>query len=352
MTPDLASVLKLARWAPSGDNTQPWRFRILGEREVEVLYRPSERLGVFNLDHYAGRMAMGALLECIDIAASAHGWEMRLVSANAMEAGFKLCFEPVGRPPSALLPFIQTRVTQRRPLSLARLSVAEKQALEMSVGKSYSLVWIEGLAEKWRLAWLLGLTDKVRLTIPEAFRVHQETVAWGLTLSDDRIPDAAISVDPVLLRVMRWAMKSWRRVDLLNRYAWGHSLPRLEMDVVPALFCGAHCLLVAEQPVVEPEQEIEAGRAMQRLWLTATSLGLQTQPEMAPLIFSRYVVQDRMFSESAAACSSMRLLRGRFADLWGDDNWARSAFMMRLGKGGYPTARSLRIPLADLLLPS
>jgi hypothetical protein len=231
------------------------------------------------------------------------------------------------------------------------LSAAEKHALETSVGKFYSLVWVEAWHAKTRLAWLLGLIDKVRLIIPEAYEVHRDTVAWDTQFSEDRIPDAAIAVDPVLIRVMRWAMKSWPRVQILNRYLWGHGLPRLEMDVVPALFCGAHCLLVANQPITNAQEGVEAGRAMQRLWLTATSLGLQGQPEMAPLIFSRYAAQNRIFTVNTKGWSQTQKLAQQFALFFGNEDWSRAAFMMRLGAGKPPQARSLRKPLADLIEP-
>ena len=32
----LNSILDLARWAPSGDNTQPWRFEIIDETRFVV----------------------------------------------------------------------------------------------------------------------------------------------------------------------------------------------------------------------------------------------------------------------------------------------------------------------------
>jgi len=348
MSPELTSVLELARWAPSGDNTQPWRFRLLGEHEIEVLYRPSDSLGVFNLDHFAGHLAMGGLLESLDIAASAQGWAVETARQAGENLDFRVRFSPAGLPPSPLLPYVQSRVTQRRALSLSRLSPDEKRVLEESVGKFYTLIWVEDISSKTRLAWLLGLVDHIRLTIPEAYQVHRDTVAWKARFSDDRIPDAAISVDPLLLRVMRWAMASWERVHALNRYAWGHALPRLEMDIIPALFCGAHCLLLANQPVRSAEEEIDAGRAMQRLWLTAASLGLQSQPEMAPLIFSRYAAQDRVFTANTQAWSEAGPLGRRFAQYFGADHWSRAVFMLRLGRGNPPAARSLRKPLADL----
>ena len=52
MTP-VEQVLDLARWAPSGDNTQPWRFDITGERTRRLTLeangpRSRELLGYLN----------------------------------------------------------------------------------------------------------------------------------------------------------------------------------------------------------------------------------------------------------------------------------------------------------------
>ena len=34
--PVVEQILDLARWAPSGDNSQPWRFQVLSDRDVAV----------------------------------------------------------------------------------------------------------------------------------------------------------------------------------------------------------------------------------------------------------------------------------------------------------------------------
>lgn len=343
-------MLDLARWAPSADNTQPWRFRLQGGNEIDVLYCPPSYLDIFNLDHFAGYMAIGGLIESLDIAASAHGWEMSIFPYETDMLNFRIRFNAANRRPSILIPYLRSRVTQRRALSLYRLTEGEKRVLEESVENFYSTIWIEDWLAKTRLAWLLGLGDKIRLTIPETYQVHRETVAWGVNFSENGIPDAALAVDPLLLRLMRWAMVSPSRVTMLNRYFLGHKLPRLEMDIIPALRCGAHCLLVANQPPRNFQESVAAGRFMQKFWLTAESLRLQTQPEMAPLIFSRYVAQDKRFTVAENGWSQAKLLKQKFSFFFGEEKWGRAAFMMRLGKGKRPLARSDRRSLADLII--
>ena len=92
---------------------------------------------------------------------------------------------------------------------------------------------------------------------------------------------------------------------------------------------------------------------MQRFWLEATRLGLCFQPEMTPLIFSRYVANSINFT----SVRSEQALAGKLAEelsalLGPDGSVSHRVFMGRVGYGEAPVSRSLRKPLQDLLLPS
>jgi hypothetical protein len=68
--PTLEQILDLARWAPSGDNTQPWRFEILGPRRLIVHGHDTRNHCVYDLDGHPSQLSLGALLETMSIAAS------------------------------------------------------------------------------------------------------------------------------------------------------------------------------------------------------------------------------------------------------------------------------------------
>src|SRR6185369_10805599 len=65
-------ILDLARWAPSGDNSQPWRFEVLGDDHVRVHAFDTRRDCVYDLEGHASQLSVGALLETIRIAAGAY----------------------------------------------------------------------------------------------------------------------------------------------------------------------------------------------------------------------------------------------------------------------------------------
>ena len=66
----LLRILDLARWAPSGDNTQPWRFEIVADDHIAIHGFDTRDRVIYDFDGHPSQMAHGALLETLRIAAS------------------------------------------------------------------------------------------------------------------------------------------------------------------------------------------------------------------------------------------------------------------------------------------
>ncbi|MEZ5502011.1 MAG: ThiF family adenylyltransferase [Halioglobus sp.] len=347
-------ILDLGRWAPSGDNDQPWRFEIVDDHHLVIHGRDTRDWCVYDLDGTSSQLALGALLETMAIAASAEG--MRIESSLRVDApetapliDVKLMDEPMISP-DPLLPFIKARVTQRQPFSRRPLTGHQKQALEAAVGSGYTVHWIEGDAARRDVARLLFHNAHIRLSTPEAYEVHRRNIEWGVQFSEDRIPEGALGIDLPTRKIMRWALRSWRRVKFLNSYLAGTWLPRLQMDVRTALGCAAHFVILANKPLAEIGDYLAGGRAVQRFWLEATRQGLQFQPEMTPVIFSRYVAQGRVFTSVASEQALAERLSADLGALVGDQgNPRQRVYMGRIGFGPTPRSRSVRPPLEKLL---
>lgn len=346
----LEKILDLARWAPSGDNTQPWRFHIVNENHVEVHGFDTRRSCVYDLDGRPSQIALGALLETVVIAASEQGLRVdisRREHSTEEAPIFDLRFNagPI-QASDPLLPYITLRTVQRRRLSSRRLSESEKSALAHAGGAEYQLLWFEGGSTKWAWARVLSQFAKVRLTMPEAYAVHAQVIAWNARFSEDRVPDQAIGLDPVTLRLMRWVMKRWGRVKFFNTFLAGTLMPRLQLDLLPAMACAAHFIIRAKREPTGIDDYVAAGRALQRFWLTATQLGLQMQPEMTPLIFSRYVRNGLSFTKDQGIARNTKRLARQLEALVGD--MRQAVFMGRIGAGRAARARSLRLALLRL----
>lgn len=344
-------IIELARWAPSGDNSQPWRFRILADDLIVVQAFDTREHCVYDLEGRASQLAVGGMLETMRIAASASGRKLdviRRLETPDRRPWFDVRVGPAGAVAvDDLVRAIRDRSVQRRAMSTQRLGVARKAQLESAVGPGAQVVWFEGMRQKARMAWLAARSAKIRLTIPEAYAVHREIIQWDARHSADRVPDQALGASRITLALMRWAMHSWARVDRMNRFAGGTVAPRVELDIVPALRCAGHFAILAESEPRTLDDFLAAGAAMQRFWLTATRLGLQLQPQYTPLVFAGYARHDIEFTR-------VRRARARAVDIAAlldallPGSSARALFLGRLGEGPPAAARSLRLSLGEL----
>ena len=179
------------------------------------------------------------------------------------------------------------------------LSAEHKRLLEETVGPEYTLTWLESRDQKWQAAKLMYNNARLRLTMPEAFETHRSIIDWENRVeSPDKVPANALGVDAMTLHLMKWAMVSWRRMSTVNTLM-GTWAPRLQMDLAPGMACAAHFVLKAKRAPASIDDYVAAGRALQRFWLTMTTLGLYMQPEMTPLIFSKYARENTRFTANA-----------------------------------------------------
>lgn len=347
----LHQILDLARWAPSGDNTQCWRFELVSGNHFVVHGFDTREHCVYDLDGHPSQISLGALFETVAIAASAHGLRAEIVRrSHAQDARPEFDVHLVADAsitPSPLIDAIKVRTVQRRPMSTRALSDADKKALEQCLGDSYAVTWMEGFPARFKAANLMFNNARLRLTMPEAFETHRRIIHWGVDRSPDRVPAKALGVDPGTLRLMKWAMVSWKRMSAINALT-GTWAPRVQMDLIPGLACAAHFVLKARQQPRTIDDYVEAGRAVQRFWLTLTARGLYMQPEMTPLIFSKYVRDARAFTGKARLHAPARRLQAQAHKIIFTDDYF-PVYMGRLGSSKAPPARSERLPLNDLM---
>ena len=94
---------------------------------------------------------------------------------------------------------------------------------------------------------------------------------------------------------------------------------------------------------------IQLGIAVQRIWLTATHLGLHLQPQMTPVIFRWYAPAGRHFSAEPILFEQALKLSGdleRIANATPTDDLG---FFARVGVSQVPQSRSIRQDLVALM---
>ncbi len=348
----LLEILDVARWAPSGDNTQPWRFEIIDNNHIAIHGYDTRDWCIYDFEGRASYMAHGALLETIRIAAAEYGlkavWMHRAGTPDTapiydigLESDPTLIQDP-------LYPFIERRTVQRRPMKTTPLTANQRIAIQTAVGEGYTIQFFETLADRYEVSKLLWQNAHIRLTCPEAYQVHKQIIEWGTSFSKDRIPECAVGVDALTAKLMRWVMQSWERLNFFNRYLFGTIAPRIQLDFLPAIFCAGHLLIKAERMPQTLLDFIAAGMMMQRAWLTCTANGLFLQPEMTPVIFNWYTTQKIKVSHLDAVNQEVDKLAENLYTL-ADTESKQAVFMCRVGISSTPVSRSIRLSLDELM---
>lgn len=357
--PVLERILDDARWAPSGDNAQPWRFEIRSATEV-IVHLNYENLSVYEFrDAEPVRLSGGMLLESMRIAASAQGrtasWQIEAGDRpSRITVHFFPSHEVIADP---LYRHLRERSVNRWPYTPHEqrpLQPEERAALDAALGDTLAIAWYCTAEERRRFANLSALATAVRLSTPETFVTHQGIIDWEQKLSPTKIPACALGLDRPTLMGMRLGMKSWQLTRLMNRLG-GITMAAGQMDHKPingsAAVFAIHLRASGLPLDARASAVIEAGRCIQRFWLIATSLGLAMQPALAVLIFADYGEQEIKFTGDAGPLRQAAALATGFKTFF-QKGTSDFVFMGRIGKpaAAQPACRSVRRPLAELVV--
>lgn len=354
-TTPLLAVLQLSRWAPSGDNAQPWRFEVLGPDTAIIHYRAAAHGDVY--DYRNGEpttAAAGMLLETLRIAAAEDQFTLDWTLLDQDRIRITL-YPDRDVQPSPLHPYVTVRSVNRRPYLTRSLRPHEVAQLEVSLGDEWRVVWHVAPSVRLRIARLGATATGIRLRAAETFGVHQRVIDWQSRDSTTAIPGGAVGLDPVTLRLMRWALRRWDRVRWLNRLT-GTSAIAAQLDYRPGLMSAAFFSIQGAAPLPEAGQArtlalLRLGERLQRFWLTATRLGLAMQPNYATMIFAYYGEHGIPFTADKGLQRRAVRLDRSFRRVLG----ASPSDVLFLGRIGEPgrhgeRGRSVRRSLDDLIL--
>jgi molybdopterin/thiamine biosynthesis adenylyltransferase len=342
-------LLEHAVLAPSGGNMQPWRFRWSGAR-LSCFIDEARSRGALNFEHLASACALGAAVENIAIAARAIGFEAGVAVFPRREqplCAAELSFSPCAREESPLFHAIATRATNRRLGRARALAREEETALvRAAAGEECALELITDRARIAALAAVLGEVDRIRFLSPS---LHRELVA-ELRLTPEEAVETADGIDVATLeladadRAILELLSMPSTTAHLVRFGGGRAIARATANDLLA----ASALAIVSAPERTPAGWFLGGRAMQRVWLTATVLGLAVRPHaVAPYLFER-LARGHPFADGAA--EALRPLAAEFDALVPAPGRAR-VMLFKLSEAEPPTSRALRRPIDRVVDP-
>jgi len=283
-------LIRHAVLAPSGGNSQPWRFEC-GENRIVGFRDASRRSPLLDFDFRASDAAIGAAAENIELAARRLGlstnWHYfpRGEESHCVFAVRLSRCEGIDEDP--LFSQIGQRCTNRKQGELRTLSNTDRSELlheASSVGAELQLISdrpaIESLGE------LIGKVDRLRFFSQQMHSELIQEVRWTeqeVRATRDGIDIATLELAPSERAVME-LFRSWPTMARLKQVQGGGGIIRAAKLSVES--SSALCLLSI--PGNGRQQYVLGGRALQRVWLRATALGLSIQPvSVLVYLFSR-----------------------------------------------------------------
>jgi nitroreductase len=337
--------------APSGGNTQPWRFEWRGGQLLAYLVPRGFYL--FDFEHGGSHVAIGAAAENMDLAARNLGLQARIEpfpdSDNRLLVcafTFTRCQSPGG--PPELLDQVKLRVTNRRRGQRLPLDLVDRAALEQAMQTPGArLQWLTDREPLAQIGRLLGVGDRLIFLSEAMHSAIMGEIRWNareVEATSDGLPLNTLELSPADRAGMR-IVASWPVMATLRRWQQGRGLEQQARQAVAA----ASAVGLLTMDGVGPASYFHGGRAMQRVWLTATAKRLAFHPMTTlPYLFARL---ERGGGEGLADDERQVLwqLRTRYRELFEVPSGHAEIMLFRIAHAEAPTARSRRHRLDDVL---
>jgi len=264
-------IVAAAAAAPSIHNTQPWRFRAVGDDLVEVHSDPDRVLWVADARGRALHLSCGAALFNLRLAIRATGakplvWplpdpgrEPTLMASVRLSEG-----RPPGRTERELYESVWHRHTSRAPFSGQSIPDAVALSLERAGGAEFTVLRLLNTGDAVQVLRLAAAADR---ELGEDFDYRVELASWIGTEGDDGVPAAALGSLPD---------REPAPIRDLGRGSPATALPTGSYEPRPHL-----AVLATARD--DPADWLRAGQAMQRVLLTATVNGLAASFLYQPL---------------------------------------------------------------------
>lgn len=263
LAPDqVEAVLRFASLAPSVHNSQPWRFRVLPDR-IELHADPDRRLPAIDPDDRELRLSCGAALYNLRVALQGFGVRPLVTILPGQNAPGALATVRRGgalKPDDemrALLKAVPARRTNRRPFFESGVDARHRHALVRAAELERS--WLHVVETREELATM-------KQFVRRAHRIQQNDpdVQAEFAAFTGHRPGATDGVPPASAGFRPEAQDEWafRDFDPEHERRPGKDY---ESNPLVAVVCSYQD---------SPAGEIQAGQGMQRVLLTATTLGL------------------------------------------------------------------------------
>ena len=339
--------------APSGGNVQPWRFEWRNQ-QLDAIHLSDRSSTLLNFNNCASYVAFGAVAENIDLAARELGLRADIEAipdTTLPDVIFRtrLQRDAAITADTPLFEQIRLRVTNRRRGLRQPLTLAEETVLqEVAHSSGAELSFLTESSALDQVGEVIAHCDRFIFLNQQTHREMVGEIRWNpeqVLSTRDGIDIGSLHLSAADAAVMQ-LLTDWAPLSYLSRIKRGRGLERNSRKLIAA----ASAVGLLTFGGTGPLSYFNGGRAMQRVWLTATALGLAFHPMTAlPYLLARL---RRGKGEGLTAEDQQQLTEfGKsYRHLLPIPDDHAEIMLFRLAKAELPTVRSLRRGLDEILM--
>lgn len=287
MIEKIKKIIDFAIWAPSGDNSQPWRFE-LQDNKLYLFNLPDKDNPYLNYRQSGSLIAHGALLKNIQIAASHNGLDVSIdlfpESKEDLVALITFTEKTLGRNEISL-DTVKKRETNRRKYRNTLLIDEEWAFLNsFKIPDSIKIFFIEDRKKIFQAASGGSASEIIILENRILHDYLFKDVMWSERQEKRErhgLYMKAMEFNPIQGFLFRLA-SHWLLMKLAIIFKFPYFIARQDAD----LYSSGATLGVISITNPIPENFLRIGEVMQELWLRSTQLNLSFQPITATLFLN------------------------------------------------------------------
>jgi len=295
MDKDIKKILEIAINAPSGSNSQPWRFEVKGNK-VYVIALPEKDHPVLNYHNRGTWIAHGALIENIIIVSSSLGYYAKVeIFPNPNQTNLTAIIELVmGLSKSdPLFCTVPLRTTNRKKYKDIFLTESQKKELFEPLllhFKGIKIKFIEDKDERNIIGESLSVNEILTLENEKLHKLFFKEIIWSSKKEFQRttgFPVKTMELKPPQ-KIMLKFLRNWQVMKLFNNINFARLIANDNAKIYSS-GAGIVAIIISNKD----EDFLLAGRVMERIWLKATQIGLSVHPITGILYFWQ-AIQNNM----------------------------------------------------------
>jgi hypothetical protein len=347
MKDTIEKIIDAGNHAPSGDNCQPWRFEA-NNKQIFVYLIPERDTSLYSWGNRASLIANGAVIENMIVSANELGYSAAVElqpNKEQPELLAVLNIEPSQKTSNGLYQSIFKRTTNRKIYKSLLLDEETIEDLKSSSGEidGIKILITSDEVHKKILGEIASANEKILFDNYYMHKFFFDHINWssneelknrtGFYVKTLEIPGPAL---PGFKLAKNWfVMKSLNKI-----FGFGNLIAKQNAKVYSsASVMGA--IIIKNKT---EKDYLLAGQVFERLWLKVTSKNLSLQPLTGIYFLMQRVIGKEDGNLTPKQIGIIKSAYKKAFEIFKLDQ-ETIVLTFRIGDGGQPSARTLRLPV-------